>query len=380
MAFDLEPAIHELVLDFASDKVFVDFILSRMFFSGLQVTQQVTSDRFGTGVGLFGHSAGSGRTLILLTPLGIQTASFLPAPPIEMLKLARLDLLIKIWMADRLLESLNPPDLMIAAYRMDPLGSGLATLFDDLIRPRCDKSATAVMFASDVNGPGPVKVVFRPAMVTTSMPIPGHLSAINGHRSFTVTVSNRKRLDWLVLLDRLSAFHDSNDIVLSDLMLGGWDRSQPRFAAFTVTTGSSIPEWPGQWRVRELRAPNHLKGGWENALRQLKASLCSFGNPGVTPVFLHARDGFVDCTYMMSPQMVTDFVSSAKKNGAHTEMIDLYDSEQPKPGKGLHWLGAVSLLQPLTTYLSAPPVSMVRDHLAGVSEWVEEFLNFLKKV
>jgi len=376
VAFDLERAVSELVKNFASDKVFVDFILSRMFFSGLQVTQQVTSDRFGTGIGLFGQTAGTGRAMILLSPLGMRTLSFLPDHPIETLKLARLDLLAKIWVADRLMETSGHPGVMVAAYRMDPLGSGLETIVNELIRPNCDKSAMAVMFTPDVNGP--VQAVFRPAMVRTNMRISASIPVVEESRTFRITVSNRKRLDWKGLLGSLSLFHKKHGIILSDIMLGGWDRSSLRFASFIVTTGSSQPSWPGKWRVRRLKYFSPSKGGLEHALNEIDTCVKGFDMPDVTPIFLHAKDGYLDSTYIMSPKMVNSFVSNAEKQGARTEMIELYDSEPVKPGKEKRAPGVVSLLQPLITYLVAPPVSMIRDVSTSVDEWAVGLLDFLK--
>lgn len=377
MTFDLERAVHEIFTNFSSDKIFVDRVISRMFFSGLQVTQQVTSDRFGTGVGLFGNNAGNGRGLILLSPLGIQNASFLPNPPIEMLKLARLDLLTKIWVAERLMEALNPPKLMIAAYRMDPLGDGFSTLFNDIIRPNCDKSTTAVLFSPDANKP--FKIMFRPAVVNIHMPITR--TSVNKGRSFTVTISNRTRIDWTTLLEKLSTLNKMQGTVLSDITFGGWDRNQLRFAAFTVTTDSKTPDWPGQWRTRVLKTDNPLKGGLNDSLHKIKRCLQAFGISDITPIFLQTQYGFLDCTYMMPPQMVADFVSSVKKNGAQTERIELYDSESAKPDK--IWKktpGVISMLQPFVTYIASPPISLARDPMQGLNKWALNLSDFLKRL
>ncbi len=378
MAFDLRESVRSLVIDFPSDRAFVDRILSLMFFSGLDVIQQITSNRFGTGIGLLGTSGNTGgRPVLLITPLERRNSSILPSPPLEALKLARLDLLTKIWLIQRLSEDLVPVAPMIAAYPMDPLGLGLSALFNEFVLPRCKRPVTAQLFASGASS-RPVKVDTRPAAVTLHLKTAA--DGRHGHgRLFSITVSNRKRLNWQVLLTRI-AESSRQGTVLQDMILGGWDRSRLMFASFSLWTGDVVPEWPSQWRVREIRSAGHETGMPGISVDNMRPCLESFGSKDAVCVFLSAGNEWIECTYIMPPQRVTDFVARARKSGAVVGQVELYSSRQGRTSSGMAMAtGLPSLLHSVDVYLACPPVNTIRS-MDALDEWSNKFLNFFKAI
>ena len=366
MSFNLERALEELVFSAVDYKTFLDRIISYIFFSGLKVFQQYSSDHFGHGLSLLGSAQQGSGGLILLTPLPLLKDPTSPIPLLSTheLRYRRLDFVVKLWLASQS-EDLKLP-ISVGAYRPDPLGLGLQTLFEELLRPSVSRIKKVLLYGGsffDIQKAEtfPGSVSFRIPLVVWNS---GNSEETLCSRLYT---SIQKRFSFRSWSQQLFSFIELNKTPVYRVEVGGLDRSPLDYAA------AMLPEinvrYPSHWKIQHVPCLTAHYPDY-SVLRE-KLQRCTDLNSSRNPLYyIDIHDGELVCNFLVSPKDMEHFIEKAKP----WRPFNIELSGHSYSGKGITIPGVVSTFAFSEVFLSMPPRRLDRHQIIS---WTQKLRNWI---